>query len=441
MALFSITDITFKRETRGPLAALETSQGLGTNSEILKYPSDLGSADKGHYMIIYINEQINTQYSTGDGVGRPTIERAREAIYAERGSTNIGQGLSSISDAISEGYNQLLASDLGQAARSGDEKISGAASNSFAAATKNAPQSVSNTIQATKNILVATRGAVEDLKSKIQAGSFLRKIRRTKQAIALYMPDTLNFVYNQSYNSNFEVFNTLGKVGTGLAAGASLADAIKGENPISTKTPLNVASFGLEFLQQQGGTLGNLAKIGLAQLGVASNPGLEVIYGSPSFRNFRFDFLFYPRSQTEATSVQKIINTLTLHQAPEFLSQTGGKFLIPPSEFDIEFYYNGQVNKNIPKISTCVLNSIDVDYAPNGFSAYEVPGQLTPSVGGTGMPVAIRLSLNFTETQIVTKEYLKWAESDASNPSTERRTASELATNASLSGWNEYETK
>ena len=35
MALFSITDITFKRETRGPLAALETSQGLGTNSEIL----------------------------------------------------------------------------------------------------------------------------------------------------------------------------------------------------------------------------------------------------------------------------------------------------------------------------------------------------------------------------------------------------------------------
>lgn len=420
MALFSITDITFKRETRGPLAALETSQGLGTNSEILKYPSDLGSADKGHYMIIYINEQINTQYSTGDGVGRPTIERAREAIYAERGSTNIGQGLSSISDAISEGYNQLLASDLGQAARSGDEKISGAASNSFVS---------------------ATRDAVEDLKSTIQAGSFLRKIRRTKQAIALYMPDTLNFVYNQSYNSNFEVFNTLGKVGTGLAAGASLADAIKGENPISTKTPLNVASFGLEFLQQQGGTLGNLAKIGLAQLGVASNPGLEVIYGSPSFRNFRFDFLFYPRSQTEATSVQKIINTLTLHQAPEFLNQTGGKFLIPPSEFDIEFYYNGQVNKNIPKISTCVLNSIDVDYAPNGFSAYEVPGQLTPSVGGTGMPVAIRLSLNFTETQIVTKEYLKWAESDASNPSTERRTASELATNASLSGWNEYETK
>ena len=422
MALFSITDITFKRETRGPLAALETSQGLGTNSEILKYPSDLGSADKGHYMIIYINEQINTQYSTDDGVGRPTIERAREAIYAERGATNVSQGLLSISDAISEGYNQLLASDLGQAARSGDEKISGAASNSFVS---------------------ATRDAVEDLKSTIQAGSFLRKIRRTKQAIALYMPDTLNFVYNQSYNSNFEVFNTLGKVGTGLAAGASLADAIKGENPISTKTPLNVASFGLEFLQQKGGTVGNLAKIGLAQLGVASNPGLEVIYGSPSFRNFRFDFLFYPRSQTEATSVQKIINTLTLHQAPEFLNQTGGKFLIPPSEFDIEFYYNGQANKNIPKISTCVLNSIDVDYAPNGFSAYEVPGQLTPSVGGTGMPVAIRLSLNFTETQIVTKEYLKWAESDASNPnpSTERRTASELATNASLSGWNEYETK
>jgi hypothetical protein len=33
-----------------------------------------------------------------------------------------------------------------------------------------------------------------------------------------------------------------------------------------------------------------------------------------------------------------------------------------------------------------------------------VPGQNTPSVGKTGMPVAIRLSLGFKETEILTKE-------------------------------------
>ena len=64
--------------------------------------------------------------------------------------------------------------------------------------------------------------------------------------------------------------------------------------------------------------------------------------------------------------------------------------------------YNGIENPNIPKISTCVLESIFTDYAPNGFSAYEVPGQLAER-GGTGMPVAIRLTLQFRETEIMTK--------------------------------------
>ena len=40
---------------------------------------------------------------------------------------------------------------------------------------------------------------------------------------------------------------------------------------------------------------------------------------------------------------------------------------------------------------------------PNGnFSAYEVPGQ-SASTGGTGMPVGIRLSLGFVETEYLIK--------------------------------------
>lgn len=81
-----------------------------------------------------------------------------------------------------------------------------------------------------------------------------------------------------------------------------------------------------------------------------------------------------------------------------------GYYLIPPSEFDIKFYCNGQINTNIPPISTCVLQSVDVDYAPHGFTAYEVPGQITPSEGGTGMPVAIQLTLQFREAEIMTKD-------------------------------------
>lgn len=429
MALFKLTDIIFNKETQGPLTKLEDSQGLGVNSNILKYPSDLGNYDKGHYMIIYVNEQVNTQYSDGPAVsvGSPTIQRAREAIQSQRGPINLGQNVETVLNTATNLTKQALASETAQA-------LASAAKTAGQAANKALPLGAQDFLEKTNkisNTYIAKAGdALGDVSAVLQSGSFLRKIRRTKQAIALYMPDTLNFVYNQSYN-DLNVFDTTGNVGTALAAGASLSDAIS--NGAAQKTPINVASFGLQFLKQAGGKFGNFANLGLAQLGVASNPGLELIYGSPSFRSFRFDFLFYPRSRQEGEAVQAIINSLKFHQAPEFATQTGGRFLIPPSEFDIEFYYNGQVNKNIPKISTCVLTSIDLDYAPNGFAAYEIPQQGT-SIGGTGMPVAIRMSLNFKETQIVTKEYLRWASTDASGPTA--RTSEEIAFANSLGDFN-----
>jgi hypothetical protein len=78
--------------------------------------------------------------------------------------------------------------------------------------------------------------------------------------------------------------------------------------------------------------------------------------------------------------------------------------LIPPSEFDIKFYYAGKQNSNIPQIASCVLKNVQVNYAPRGWSAYEVPGENSPSLGRTGMPVAIQMSLQFTETTYITKE-------------------------------------
>jgi hypothetical protein len=168
--------------------------------------------------------------------------------------------------------------------------------------------------------------------------------------------------------------------------------------------PSNLSAFGYNALSA---LTGNAKQAVFAALsgGLASNPQLEVLYTSPSFRTFRYSFMFYPRSEQEAKEVQDIIFMFQYHQAPEILNQSGARFLVPPSEFDIKFYYNGSENPNIPKVSTCVLETIDVDYAPNGFSAYEVPGKTTPTKGETGMPVAIRLDLGFKEVDILTKQY------------------------------------
>jgi hypothetical protein len=133
---------------------------------------------------------------------------------------------------------------------------------------------------------------------------------------------------------------------------------------------------------------------------------LELIYKSPSFRTFQFDFMFYPRDEREALEVQKIIERFRFHQAPEIVKDAQG-FLIPPSQFDIKFYYGGVQNPNIPSIATCILSTIDVNYAPNGWTAFEVPGENAPAVGRTGMPVSIQVTLQFQETTYLTKSDFK----------------------------------
>jgi hypothetical protein len=354
MALFNLTDIKFKRETSGPLNPIVSSE---YRTDILKYPIDIGTSyDKGHYMVIYINQQENTAEEfrrNTSSVDEPTVLRVSREIGQRRGATNISQtgGV-----AVSEG-----------------RKLGGIESGT-------------------------------QTEKKLQ-GNILRRISRTTDAIALYMPDTLNFTYNQSY-SDVSTFDALGKFGTLAAGAASFFDNINSRGAQPNQTT-NLSAFALQLARDTNALgLGGAATLGLAAFGVASNPGLELLYTSPSFRSFRFDFMFYPRSQREAKEVMKIIKKLKFHQAPEIASRTGGRFLVPPSEFDIKFYYNGDENPNIPKISTCVLEQIDVDYAPNGFSAYEVPGELSAVEGGTGTPTGMRLSLQFKETQIITKEFL-----------------------------------
>jgi hypothetical protein len=368
MALFNLTDIKFKKDPdRAPLKAIVDSQ---YQRDILKYPIDIGTYDKGHYMVIYINEQENTAEEfrraprgaeVGEpSVGEPTVLKKSREISRRRGAANASQ-LAGI-----------------------------------------APEKLSEYIDKLPGVDPETR---KQIVSKLE-GNVFRRIRRTTDAIALYMPDTLNFTYSQSY-SDVASFDVLGKIGTIAAAASSIADNLNSFGTAPNQTT-NISSFLLQAVRDFNiGGLGNIATLGLAAVGVASNPGLELLYTSPNFRSFRFDFMFYPRSRVEAKQVMKIIKKLKFHQAPEISDKSGGRFLVPPSEFDIQFFYNGTENPNIPKVSTCVLETIDIDYAPNGFSTYEVPGQADPQEGGTGTPTAIRLSLQFKETQIITKEFLR----------------------------------
>jgi hypothetical protein len=361
---------------------------------ITRYPLNLGGQSQGrsHYIVFHILEQRKSQYSTekvtGVDAGESSIANEQAAARDGRYQfvQNYGDAVDVVVKGIQDAYNWTGAptatSDIGKQINEAATTLG----NEFATTVKEA--------------------------SKL---SFLRTVTKTSETIALYMPDTLSFVQPQGY-ADLELGNSLDTMI--FAGGKGVVDAIRagsGADFAKNLSPFLQNYVGNKVSQFTGG---NLAKaITIAGQGIVTNPIIEVIYTSPGLRHFRFDFMFYPESQKEAFAVQKIIQLFQFHQAPEIASGTGGYFLVPPSEFDIEFYYNGKENINLPVISTCVLTSVDVDYAPNGWSAYEIPGE-DASIGGSGMPVATKLSLEFREASIVTKSSRQFDKAPINKPTT-----------------------
>jgi hypothetical protein len=168
------------------------------------------------------------------------------------------------------------------------------------------------------------------------------------------------------------------------------------------------------------GTLGiggitSAINTGMQMAGRSINPKVEILFRNVQLRTFQFTFLFAPSSEQESLDMQQIIKLLRYHAEPEIIGSndpnqsyigignqinylTTGNFLKSPSEFKIDFYNiaNGQarINDAIPKIARGVIESIDVNYAPQGqFSTFS-----------NGHPVSAMLTFILKEMRIIGKE-------------------------------------
>ena len=377
MGLFTLTDIKFDSNAR------TRSGELGINSEysnnILKYPEDIGAVDKGHYMIFHINVQDKTDYSVQVASNPDSeVQSRRKRLESSIGAVNFG-GIKETGNRLAQ---PLLDSNLSKFGKDIYEKF----------------RKETGTLGVTTNSV--RDQTITDLRT-LNNANFLRTTKRTTDSVALYMPNTLNFTQAQQFSGLQLADDGLLNTNTILSLAQVVANG--GKDLGKNLTPF--VQEGLFTNPLVSGIVGgNVSKAIFASIaGVTKNPRMEMIYTGPGdFRSFRFSFMFYPRSASEAREVQAIIARFNFHQVPEIKTGTAGYFLVPPSEFDIKFYYNGSVNPNIPEITTCVLESVDIDYAPNGLQAFEI-GDTDVTVGGTGMPVGIRMDLSFKETAIMTK--------------------------------------
>ena len=412
MAFFGFSDITFNKGTssrKGPLGALVGSQ-FQTNT--YRYPVDLGNYDKGHYMVFYVREQKATQFG-GTVVNEDSIASANKLKQSQAAAQIQGAIKSASAANIPSNFGGQLVSKI----NNGLNQINSATNGALSGITDAASKALGGVVGGLNNVFgqksipfggnsAATQTVIDTSIKKITDTRFLKTTRLTSDAIALYMPDTLAYTYSQSYDQLSLGGELLGQV---AAAAASAAAKYKEGGAIEAAASIgkSAATAGGKKLSEVVGSITGsqqAAQVAFtAVTGKVQNPMLEMIYKSPNFRSFQFSFLFYPRDEREALEVQRIIERFRFHQAPELVEGAQG-FLVPPSEFDIKFYYSGNENPNIPPIATCVLTTIDVNYAPNGFAAYEIPGENQPSLGRTGMPVAIEVNLQFQETSYLTKK-------------------------------------
>jgi len=197
---------------------------------------------------------------------------------------------------------------------------------------------------------------------------------KTNAVIELYTPDTLDFSSQFAYSS-LNINDLIASVGSGILG--------------------NVPKVG-KFMQgalaslNGEGTFGNLVKLGLNKAGYAINSQQQLMFQGVEFRSFGMAFVLTPSDKNEAQTIRNIVKTFRRYSSPEIVQDTAGFLFTPPAFFEISFHHNGAVNDKIPKLLRCVCTGIEVNYAPNGWSAYK-----------DGHPAQITIGLSFQETTIL----------------------------------------
>ena len=122
------------------------------------------------------------------------------------------------------------------------------------------------------------------------------------------------------------------------------------------------------------------------------NPNMELLFGGPTLRNFRFQFKMTPRNEKEAEQVKLIIRAFKRNMAPQAeggLLGSGNFFLKTPNVFKLRYRTGNKNHPFLNRFKQCFLSDMSVSYTGEGiYSTYE-----------DGTPVSMILDLSFKETQ------------------------------------------
>jgi len=328
-----------------------------------------GTGNQGHYVIFEINQQTNARLSFGDP------ETAEGKKNMEKGAAQM--------------------------------KIDVKKDNNNAAANANKKAKVST------HVLDGAGGAEVGAKSlkQMEEETYAQNAKKISTvhvkrpptvkmntAITLYMPPSVAVSYSANYTDT--------EIGAAAAVGAQAYQDIVGGKSLGSTVSESLKTLGPELgdgmirkalgaIDMIPGLEGTMEVVEM-QRGFIKTPRMELAFKGIPKRSFQYDFKMIPKSAEEAEEIQKIIKGFKLNMLPEMVSGVANR-LTMPNTFDIQYMYNGGENSYLHKISTCVLETMNVTYGGDRYKTFEANANGAP-------PVEVSISLAFKEMDLITRE-------------------------------------
>ena len=362
-------------KSKGSISDIGRLQSPKYETKNFCFPLDVeggpGTGNQGHYIMFFINQQTNAKLGFGNAEvkddGKANMQKeakARKIPPYLRELTSGGSYATKKNDAVQKQLNKT-------------------------------------------EVKYDDFGTVIPPKPKKAKGSTITVQRpptvRMDTAITLFMPNDVSTQYGVSYADE--------EVGDLAATGANvyqkiLANRSNAFNIVKDGIKASGEDLGDGLINKAIGLLSVIPGVEgakdvfFASRGYIKAPKMELFFRGVSRRKFQYTFRMIPKSHQEMQEIRKIVASFKLNMLPEFVDgDRSSRRLTVPNTFDIQYMYNGAENDYLHKISTCVLESLDVKYGGEG------KYQTFAAVDGDGAPPMVtELTLNFQEMETITKE-------------------------------------
>jgi len=309
--------------------------------------SDPGLGNQGHYMMFYINQQNHAKMHFG---GKNNSARPDPTTSA----TNDNLDMSAIS--------KLVGGDLSP----------GRARAQF--------------------------GSISARNNAVIVGMRRAPTTRLATAISMYMPSTVTTGYSTQYTDTKIGFMSVGAINAyEQFAQGSIRGGLDEIGNLSGDLAKSITGLMLTTAGALPGFDGVKATAEMRS-GVVLSDRMELAFKGIDKRTFQYEFKMSPKSETEAKEIKDIIKAFKFNMLPEYEgSDQHGRALIVPNTFDIKYMYNGNENNFLHKISTCVLESMNVSYGGDKYKTHAGTDDGAPAIQTT-------LSLTFKELELITRK-------------------------------------